>query len=170
MIFECFKIRPHSIQHSLPPLRNTPRNIPTWLIDSSFLPGTVGFQIRFRHHIDPFPIAQFIPRNLIGIMAGTHTVDMILMKTGQICQHILHTNYPTGMRIPFMTVYSLEDQTLSIQLHNTVFHHNPTKTNLIGYQLNQPSITGQQANLQMIQAGMAMLPYLYIWQQLRLHH
>ena len=53
MIFKNFKIAPHSVQHRSLPLGQRTGHIPGGLAGTHFLPGTMGFQISFRHHINP---------------------------------------------------------------------------------------------------------------------
>ena len=74
MIFVPFQHRFRPAQDRFMPLREISRQS---VVVFSQMPGPVRFQIRLVHHIDPEPVAQFVPVTLIGIMTGTDSIDIV---------------------------------------------------------------------------------------------
>ena len=114
MILKCFEIRPGSVHHRFFPLGQTTRHIPGRL-RKDLLPGTMTFQIRLRHHIDSVSVTQIIPCDLIRIVAGTHGINMVSLKTLNIPFHILQGNASAAPGTPFMTVHPVDDQSFPVE-------------------------------------------------------
>ena len=66
-----------TVYGTVPPLRQTARHIPGGLAGPHLLPGAMAFQIRLVHQVNAVPVAEFIPKRLIGIMAGADRIDIV---------------------------------------------------------------------------------------------
>ena len=163
MIFQQFKIGSGPVYHRSLPCLRTSRDIPAWLHCTHLLPGTVGFQIRLCHHIDAFPVTQIIPRNLIRIMAGTDTVDVMGMETVHIPPHLCLRDHSAAFCAPFMTVHSMKDQPFSIERHDSMIHGNPPEADLIRNDLHDLSPDIFYTDLQQIKEWIFMAPGTNVW-------
>ena len=61
------------------PLLPASRHVPGGIAGHHFLPGSVGLQIGLVNHIEAVLVAELVPPGLIGIMAGPHRVDVVLL-------------------------------------------------------------------------------------------
>ena len=50
---------------------------------------SVAFDIGFGHHVDAVYVAKFIPTRVVGIMTGTHGIDVQLFHHADV-QHAVH--------------------------------------------------------------------------------
>ena len=82
MIFKHRKICPCPVKYNCFPEGLTAGNIPGSIDSAAFLPGTVGFQIGFCHHIDSGCVAAVVPGHPIRIMAGAHGIDIVAKHAG----------------------------------------------------------------------------------------
>ena len=114
MVFKHFKIRPHTVQNNLAPCVKASRHIPRRIDRSQLLPGTVGFQIRLRHHVDPRLVTAIIPADPIRIMASAHSIDIVSLHARNVENLIFFRNAPSLGCIPLMPVDTVDDQTLSV--------------------------------------------------------
>ena len=69
---------------------------------------SVAFDIGFGHHIDAVYVAKFIPTRVVGIMTGTHGIDVQLFHHADVFQHAVHRHHIPRHRVEFVTVGSLE--------------------------------------------------------------
>ena len=74
----------------------------------------VRFDIGLGHYIDTILVAQVIPKVVVGIMAGTHGIQVELLHQLDVLQHALARYHIAAIRIHFVTVGTLEEYRLPV--------------------------------------------------------
>ena len=100
----------HPVQHTRAPLRSVPRHHRIRRGRSPFhrFPASVGFQIIFRNHIQPVPVAKLIQHRTVGIMAGADGIDIMPLHRQHILKRILLRDHPPALTAKFMPVNAVE--------------------------------------------------------------
>ena len=100
-----------------------------------FISHSVRLDIGFRYHINTVLVAQIIPQIIIGIVAGTHRIQIELLHKLNILNHTLTGNNITVIRIHFVTVGSLEQDGLAVYQYLRILQFNFTETHFYGNNL-----------------------------------
>ena len=141
------------IQHTVFPFRQTAGDVPFGINEHILLPGTVGLQIGFIHHVDTLAVAHKIPFAAVGIMAGADSVDVVALKNIHGSFHIRNSNAAAGGSVPFMPVHTVDDETFAVEGHDLVHHFKATEADVIGD--ISAVLHGQQY---MVQFGSTVIP------------
>ena len=152
------------VKHAVLPLRQTAGNIPAGFHFAQFLPRTMTFQIGLIHHIDAVPIAHVIPGRLIGIMASTHSIDVIPAERSHCLFHVFRPNGTACTGIPLMAVNTPDDQTLAVKKHDALFHFKAAEPDFIRNDLHDFPNGVAECQSNMIQLWCFMAPRLYLFE------
>ena len=114
VVFVALKHAARAIDHAVPPFRQAAGDIPAWLHHAQLLPAAVAFKVRLVNHIDAVFIAEVIPPALVGVVAGTHSVDVVALKDGHRSVHIALINGAALLGIPLMAVDTVEDDAAAV--------------------------------------------------------
>ena len=90
----------------------------------------MSLKVRFVNKVNTVFIAKLIPQGIIGVVTGADRVQIILLHEPDIPEHILLCDASSAFCIPFVTVYSSENNTLSVYTHNAVFKLEPAEAGL----------------------------------------
>ena len=74
----------------------------------------MAFKVGLVYHIDAVFIAEVIPPALVGVVAGTHSVDVVALKDGHRSVHIALVNGAALLGIPLMAVDTVEDDAAAV--------------------------------------------------------
>ena len=66
------------------------------------------------HDIQAVDVAQFIPALIVGVMAGTHCIEIVLLHQADILDHTLGGKGLCHELVVLMTVYPLDQDTLAV--------------------------------------------------------
>ncbi|CSA92491.1 Uncharacterised protein [Vibrio cholerae] len=90
---------------------------PLWIIGkSAHRKLAVGFEIGLIHHIQTVLITQFVPTRMIGVMGGTHRIEIMLFHQFNIAAHACFIHHMPQFGMMFMTVHPADQQGLTIEL------------------------------------------------------
>ena len=87
----------------------------------------MALQITLCDHVDTIFVTQFIDADRIRIMAGTDRIDIVLFHGHQVFDQFFSGYHTTGYRTEFVTVNTFEDDSLTIQHHDRIFHLKTTE-------------------------------------------
>ncbi len=127
------------------------------------VPHAVRLNISLTNHIQPILITQIIPFRIIRIMAGTHSVQIILLHNPDILNHPFTGYHITGQRIHFMPVSTFKQHRLPIHpyLSQILFQFNfPESYPLRNYLYHLASTF--QNKIQCIKTGRLCTPFCRI--------
>ena len=65
---------------------------------------SVRFYVRLSRYVKAVLVAQFIPARVVGVMAGSHGVQVVLFHYLDVLNHSLYRNYVSAVGIHFVTV------------------------------------------------------------------
>ena len=131
---------------------------PVFLFPVRKAPASVGLQIVLRDHIQSIDVAESVDHGIIGIMAGTDRVDIILLHDDHICDHIFTSRRSSCPAGEFMAVCPVEYDTLSIQLHQTAFQFKVTEAHKLARRLCHMTVSILQHHLKFIQIRFLRTP------------
>ncbi|MPM54603.1 hypothetical protein SDC9_101381 [bioreactor metagenome] len=97
--------------HALYPLQEA--GSPSLIAADAVVVG-MRLNIRFIHHIQPVDVAQFIPAFIVGVMAGTHCVEVVLLHQADVLNHAFGGKGFCPELVVFMPVHTLDQNTLAI--------------------------------------------------------
>ena len=121
-----------TVQHHIQPFRFVMRHyIGIVFCKFSHIPGTMRFQVCLIDHIDSVFIAEFIDHGSIRVMTGTDRIDVVLFHDLKVFAKFFFGHVSSTHRTEFMTVYTLEYDTFSIQCHDAVFHLESSESNFL---------------------------------------
>ena len=101
------------------------------------LPRAVRLQVRLVDHIKAVLVAQVIPFRAVGIMAGAHGVDIVLLHGPHIAHHILHRYGSARAAVPLMAVHALEHDAPAVEQHQAVPQLKPAEAGLSAHGLQK---------------------------------
>ena len=111
------------VQNAFSPFGDAAGNIPGGIHGHALLPGAVGLQIGFIHHIDAVFVAQVIPFGAVGIVAGADGIDVVCFENCHGSFHIGKADAPAGMGIPFMAVDTVDHEAFAVEIHDLIRAH-----------------------------------------------
>ena len=114
VVFVALKHAARAIDHAVPPFGQAAGDIPARLHHAQLLPAAVAFKVGLVYHIDAVFIAEVIPPALVGVVAGTHSVDVVALKDGHRGVHITLVNGAALLGIPLMAVDTVEDDAAAV--------------------------------------------------------
>ena len=114
VVFVALKHAARAIDHAVPPFGQAAGDIPARLHHTQLLPAAVAFKVGFVYHVDAVFIAEVIPPALVGVVAGTHGIDVVALKYGHGSVHIALVNGAALLGIPLMAVDTVEDDAATV--------------------------------------------------------
>ena len=87
-------------------------------------------QVNLIHDVDTERVAQLIPTFCIGIVTGTHRIDIGLFHQQDILQHPFLTDHMTGIGIHLMTVDTTQTSGDTVDHEDAVFNSQLPEANL----------------------------------------
>ena len=73
-------------------------------------------------HVQTVDIAQTVDHGIVGIMAGPDRVDVIALHDHDVFDLVLSAGRSSRLAGELMAVCPVEDDALSVQLHESVLH------------------------------------------------
>ena len=74
----------------------------------------MAFEICFGNKVNAILIAKLIPKGVVGLVAGTDSVDVVTLHKADIPEHIFFGNNSSAFCAPFMTIDTLENYSLAV--------------------------------------------------------
>ena len=91
--------------------------------------GTVALVVSLVDDHKSVFIAELIEHGGIGIVAGTHRIEVVSPEHPHIPEHMLHTDDRTGDRVRIVTVDATELDGCAVEQHHIVFDRDFTEAN-----------------------------------------
>ena len=124
---------------------------------------TVTLLIGFSYDIESVLVAKVVPDRVIGIVTGTHSVDIQLLHQLYVLNHTLTCHHITTIRVHLMTVSSLEENRLAIDQHLCILDFNLAETNLERDSLDSLARLGiLHMNIEIIEVRSLSRPLLWV--------
>ena len=92
---------------------------------------TMALQVALSSQVDTILIAQVIPTWIVGIVTGTHSIDVQLLHNLDILNHALHAHDVATIRIQFVAVGTLNQDSLTVHQQLSALNLNVAETNLL---------------------------------------
>ena len=92
---------------------------------------TMTLQVALSSQVDTILIAQVIPTWIVGIVTGTHSIDVQLLHNLDILNHALHAHDVATIRIQFVAVGTLNQDSLAVHQQLSALNLNMAETNLL---------------------------------------
>ena len=97
-----------------------------------FVTETMTLLISFCHHIDAIRIAEVVPTGIVGIVTGSHRIDVQSFHHLYVLYHALHAYHIAAVRIHLMTIGTLDEYRLAIDQELAVLYFHLSETHLDG--------------------------------------
>ena len=94
--------------------------------------GTVAFVVGFVDDHEAVLVTQLVEHGRVGIVAGTHGVEVILLDHPQVPLHVLNADDGAGNGIGIMTVDTAELDGASVQEYHIVLNVDLAHTDAVG--------------------------------------
>ena len=133
---------------------------------------TVTLLVGFCHHIDAILVAEVVPTRIVGIVTGSHGVDVQSFHQAYVLQHALHAYHVSTIRIHLMTVGSLDEYRLTVDQELAVLYFHLAETHLDGCHTGThvgSFANSRQRNLQGVEIrcfGCPLMRIVYLHRQL----
>src|SRR5215510_7169928 len=105
-------------------------------IIAQIIPHPMCFEIRFVNQIDPIFVAQFIPKLMIGIMAGSHRVEVELFHQLDFSAHVIFCERASAFGMMLMTINAAYHKAFAVEKNNTVLDLDLAKTDAATFEIN----------------------------------
>ena len=92
---------------------------------------TVALQVALSSQVDTILIAQVVPTWIVGIVTSTYGIDVQLLHNLDVLNHAVHTYDVTTIRIQFVTVGTLNQDSLAVNQQLSALNLNVAETNLL---------------------------------------
>ena len=92
---------------------------------------TMALQVALSSQVDTILIAQVIPTWIVGIVTGTHSIDVQLLHNLDILNHAIHAHDVATIRIQFVAVGTLNQDSLTVHQQLSALNLNMAETNLL---------------------------------------
>ena len=97
---------------------------------------TMTLLVGFSSHIKTIFVAEVIPHGVIGIVAGTHSVDVQAFHNLNVLNHTLAADHISAIGIHLVAVGSLDEYRLTIHQQLRILDFHAAETNLLGDDLD----------------------------------
>ena len=74
----------------------------------------MALDIGFGTEVDAVLVAEFIPIGIVGIMAGTHGVDVHLLHLLDVLEHALTTDDVTSVGVHFVAIDTFDEDRFAV--------------------------------------------------------
>ena len=91
---------------------------------------SVRLDIGFRHYINTVAVAQFVPIIVVGIVTGSHGIDIVELHQLNILKHSFARHHITAVRVYFMAVCAFNQHRLSVDKQLCIFDFHLTEPHL----------------------------------------
>ena len=88
----------------------------------------MALEIGLGGNVDAVFVAEIIPERIVGIMTGTHCIEVMGFHDGDILEHPLGRHHISSIGIKFMAVSALYQHRLPVDKHIAVAHLNFAET------------------------------------------
>ena len=123
-------------------------------------PGAVGLDIGFVDDVQAVLVAQAVELRRVGVVAGTHGVDVHGLHVADVAQHQLAGHHAAAVAVKLMAVHAVEDDALAVQAHDLVDHLELAEAHHRAADLGHAAHIVGQGDGQLIEVGFLGAPEL----------
>ena len=149
----------HTVQHHRKPFRfviwHNEIFIPVHRIG---IPASVALQVRLINQIQTVFITESVDQRGVRIMACPHCIDVVLLHDGQVFSKLLFRYMSSAHRAEFMPVNPFEDNSLTVQCHDAVFHLKSAESHFLRNDFHQSAGGVCHGNRQVIKIRLFRTP------------
>ena len=92
---------------------------------------SVALKVGLSRHVDTILVTKIIPTGIIRIVAGTYSIDVQLLHDFNVLNHARYGYHIATVWIQFMTVGTLNEDSLAVYQQLSVLDFNVTETNTL---------------------------------------
>ena len=122
------------------------------------IPASVALQVRLIDQIQTVFITKSVDQRRIRIMACPHCIDVVLLHDGQVFSKLLFRYMSSAHRAEFMPVNPFEDNSLTVQCHDAVFHLKSAESHFLRNDFHQSAGGVCHGNRQVIKIRLFRTP------------